>query len=98
MEMIKNNSNPEFLAQRRKVLQTDGSLKLGLLLISIGLGLLIGLAFDAIFDTEPAGVFISMLILGGLSLVFYHIYSESKNPINGEEYKSSVKDDIDEMV
>lgn len=53
---------------------SNNALKFGLLLLSIGLGLLIGIIFDNILDSEPAGVFVSILTLGGLSLIIYHFY------------------------
>ncbi|MBK8625007.1 MAG: hypothetical protein IPN86_05445 [Saprospiraceae bacterium] len=58
--------------------ESNRSLKFGLLLLSLGLGLLVGLFFDNIFDTEPAGVFVSIFAFGGLSLIFYHFYVEKK--------------------
>jgi len=70
--------------------ESYGSLKLGLLLLSIGFGLMIGLIFDSMFNTEPAGVFVSILILGGISLIFYHIYVSGK--------KKPEPDDVDEIV
>jgi len=56
---------------------SNRTLKLGLFLLSIGLGLLIGLVFDNYLGTEPAGVFVSILILGGISLIYYHRYVQT---------------------
>jgi F0F1-type ATP synthase assembly protein I len=72
--------------------ESNKSLKFGLFLLSIGLGLLTGLIIDNILDTEPAGVFVSILIFGGVSLIFYHIYVE------GKAKKSTPKTMEDEMV
>ena len=57
---------------------SNGALKIGLFLLSIGLGLLIGLIVDNILDSEPAGSFVSILVLGGFSLIIYHFYIEGK--------------------
>lgn len=67
--------------------ESNGALKLGLFLLAIGLGLLVGMIVDNILDTEPAGIFISILVLGGLSLILYHSYIEKnrKPDINGPE-------------
>jgi Flp pilus assembly protein TadB len=62
------------------------TLKLGLFLLSVGLGLLIGLIADKILGTEPAGSFISILILGGISLILYYSYIErNKNPLDANK-------------
>jgi DMSO reductase anchor subunit len=58
--------------------ESNGALKLGLFLLSIGLGLLIGLIVDNILNSEPSGVFVSILSLGGMSLIIYHFYIEGK--------------------
>lgn len=58
--------------------ESNGTLKLGLFLLSVGLGLLIGLIVDNILGTEPAGSFVSILVLGGMSLIIYHFYIEGK--------------------
>ncbi|MEY3419825.1 MAG: hypothetical protein RIR48_105 [Bacteroidota bacterium] len=57
---------------------SNGALKIGLFLLSIGLGLLIGLIVDNILGSEPAGSFVSILVLGGFSLIIYHFYIEGK--------------------
>ena len=59
--------------------ESNKSLKFGLLLLAIGLGLLVGIFFDHVFGSEPAGVFVSIFIFGGLSLIFYHFHVEGKN-------------------
>ena len=56
--------------------ESNSALKMGLFLLSIGLGLLVGLTVDRILNTEPAGTFISILTLGGISLILYHNYIE----------------------
>lgn len=58
--------------------ESNKALKFGLFFLSIGLGLLSGLIIDRILDTEPAAVFICMLIFGGISLIIYHTYVERK--------------------
>lgn len=65
--------------------ESNRSLKFGLFLLSIGFGLLIGLFFDNIFNSEPAGVFISIFICGGLSLIYYHFYLNTKSKNNQKE-------------
>ena len=57
---------------------SNGALKIGLFLLSIGLGLLIGLIVDNILGSEPAGSFVRILVLGGFSLIIYHFYIEGK--------------------
>jgi F0F1-type ATP synthase assembly protein I len=59
--------------------ESNSALKLGLFLLSIGLGLLVGLTVDNILDTEPAGVFVCILIFGGVSLILYHSYVSGKD-------------------
>ncbi|HQV66446.1 MAG: hypothetical protein KAX53_07245 [Saprospiraceae bacterium] len=58
--------------------ESNKSLKTGLFLLSVGLGLLAGMVIDNILDTEPAGVFVCILIFGGFSLIYYHNYVERK--------------------
>ncbi|MBK9256249.1 MAG: hypothetical protein IPM42_12240 [Saprospiraceae bacterium] len=74
-----------------KDVESYSALKLGLLLLSIGLGLMIGLIFDSMFGTEPAGVFVSILILGGISLIFYHSYVSGKQ-------KRELLQDVEDIV
>ncbi len=62
--------------------ESNKSLKTGLFLLSVGLGLLAGMVIDNILDTEPAGVFVCMLIFGGISLIYYHNYIERKGKSN----------------
>ena len=76
MELIKNGKNATIFDANKS--DSNGALKFGLLLLSIGLGLLIGLFYDQMFGTEPAGVFVCILILGGLSLIYYHRYIDQK--------------------
>lgn len=71
---------------------SNRTLKLGLFLLSIGFGLLIGLIFDHFLDTEPAGVFVSILILGGVSLIYYHRYIQSREPNIHPEVDKSHED------
>jgi F0F1-type ATP synthase membrane subunit c/vacuolar-type H+-ATPase subunit K len=57
------------------------TLKIGMLLIGIGLGIIAGAILDsaAVFPSEAAGYFSMVLIFGGLSLVlFYLIDRKSK--------------------
>ena len=77
MALIENDKTAQVFDTRSTDANT--ALKFGLLLLSIGLGLLIGLIFDNMLDTEPAGVFVSILTLGGLSLIIYHVYISAKN-------------------
>jgi hypothetical protein len=72
--------------------ESNKSLKFGLFLLSIGLGLLTGLIIDKILETEPAGVFVSIFIFGGISLIFYHLYVEGKN--KKVMLKDNIEDDI----
>lgn len=58
--------------------ESNKALKFGLFFLSIGLGLFVGLIFDNIQQTEPAGVFVCSFIFGGLSLIYYHNYVERK--------------------
>lgn len=67
--------------------ESNRSLKLGLLMLSIGVGLLVGLIIDSILDTEPAAVFICILICGGMSLVFYHHYIGAKSTTHPHPFK-----------
>jgi hypothetical protein len=58
--------------------ESNKALKFGLILLSIGLGLLVGLLVDRMLDSEPSGVFVSIFIFGGLSLIYYHNYVEGR--------------------
>ncbi len=70
--------------------ESNKALKFGLLLLSIGLGLLVGLIVDSILNTEPGGVFVSILIFGGISLIFYHIHISAKNKIRDNDPEEMV--------
>lgn len=67
--------------------ESNRSLKLGLFLLSIGIGLMIGLFIDRALQTEPAGVFVSILVCGGISLIYYHHYVETRQkfPKKGDD-------------
>jgi F0F1-type ATP synthase assembly protein I len=67
--------------------ESNKSLKTGLFLLSVGLGLLAGMVIDNILDTEPAGVFVCMLIFGGISLIYYHNYVERKGKASTKRMK-----------
>ena len=74
----------------------NSTLKIGLLFMSIGAGLLVGIFLDGIFNTHPACTFASIFIFGGFSLVYYHQYMSGK--IGGyENFKNDFKDD-DDMI
>ncbi|MBC7884645.1 MAG: hypothetical protein H7X99_04180 [Saprospiraceae bacterium] len=77
MALIKNEKTATIFNVNKS--DSNGALKLGLLLLSIGIGLLIGLLIDNALGTEPAATFVSILICGGISLIFYHNYVENKN-------------------
>jgi F0F1-type ATP synthase assembly protein I len=70
--------------------ESNSALKLGLFLLSIGLGLMVGLIVDNMLNTEPAGVFVCILIFGGVSLILYHSYVSGR-------MKDKTKE-IDEIV
>ena len=64
---------------------SNNALKLGLFLLSIGLGLMVGLMVDRVLASEPAGVFVSIFICGGISLIYYHTYIEKKGNRNDKD-------------
>lgn len=84
MEMIKNGVQelPSLSKHNKK---SYAALKMGLLLLSVGLGLMTGLLIDSALGTEPAATFISILIFGGVSLIFYYYYSEKMDGSNENE-------------
>ncbi|HRD06295.1 MAG: DUF6249 domain-containing protein [Saprospiraceae bacterium] len=72
----------------------NNALKMGLLFMSIGAGLLVGIFFDNLFHTEPACTFACIFIFGGFSLVYYHQYLHGK--IGGlDSFKNDYKDTDD---
>ena len=88
MELIKNGKTAKIFYENTS--DSNGALKLGLLLLSIGVGLLIGLLIDYTLSSEPAATFVSILICGGISLIFYHSYIERKNQYKQKEEESLV--------
>lgn len=72
----------------------NSALKWGLLFMSVGAGLLIGVFLDNIFDTHPACTFACIFIFGGFSLVYYHQHLNGK--LGGyESFKNDYKDTDD---
>ncbi len=72
--------------------ESNKALKFGLFMLSIGLGLMLGLIVDNALETEPAGVFVCILIFGGISLIIYHTY------IGRNSKNTGVLKDMDDMV
>lgn len=56
------------------------SLKLGMLMIGVGLGIIAGAIIEAagVFQEEAVGYFSMVFIFGGLSLVLFHIFDRDK--------------------
>ncbi|HMS99066.1 MAG TPA: hypothetical protein PLQ57_15910 [Saprospiraceae bacterium] len=52
----------------------NNTLKFGLLFMSVGAGLLVGIFLDKVFDSQPACTFACIFIFGGFSLIYYHQY------------------------
>jgi F0F1-type ATP synthase membrane subunit c/vacuolar-type H+-ATPase subunit K len=52
------------------------TLKIGMLLIGIGLGIIVGAILEsaAVFPSEEAGYFSMILIFGGLALVLFYLF------------------------
>lgn len=73
----------------------NSSLKIGLLLLSIGAGLLIGGTIDRIFNTEPAAAFSFIFMFGGYALIFYHrlISKQEIQNISKNTSKPGLNDD-----
>lgn len=86
MALIENNKDASIFAntvEDIKRQKTGSSLKVGLLFVGLGLGLILGVIIDTIFNCEPAGTFASMLVFGGLALIVYHLYE-----INSDNHKN----------
>ncbi len=72
-------------------------LKMGLLFLSIGAGLLIGRIIDGIFNSEPVGIFSCVFLLGGFALIYYHQYVNGKVDINLNKH-FKIDDEDDEIL
>ena len=81
MALIENNKDASIFQgaiEEISKVSKNNSLKYGLLLTGLGMGLIVGVIIDDLFDFEPAGTFASMLIFGGMSLIINH-FLENKN-------------------
>lgn len=75
MAIIERNLNPDMF----KTMQTTSvPLRLSLLLIGIGLGLLVGYALDQAFGMEEVAYFSMIFICGGLGLGLAYVIEEKK--------------------
>ncbi|HMS70133.1 MAG TPA: hypothetical protein PKD18_18435 [Saprospiraceae bacterium] len=86
MALLENNKDASIFANTVEEIKKEkgnSTLKVGLLFVGLGLGLIVGVIIDSFFDSEPAGVFSSMLVFGGMSLIVYHLYD-----INSDNHKN----------
>ena len=75
----------------------NAPLKMGLLLLSMGAGILVGSIIDSIFNSAPVGIFSCVFLLGGFALIYYHQYVSGKIDINlNRSYK--MDEDIDDEI
>ncbi|MBK8700111.1 MAG: hypothetical protein IPN29_11505 [Saprospiraceae bacterium] len=72
----------------------NSTLKFGLLFMSVGAGLLIGIFLDSVFNTEPACTFACIFIFGGFSLIFYHQYLNGRSSLNMPKEENGNDDDL----
>jgi hypothetical protein len=64
------------------------TMKIGLLLFSVGGGMLVGTIFSKAFGIDgPELVFACMMILGGLSLLYYYRSAKDSNEDFGNDFK-----------
>lgn len=77
MNMIDKGIDPSLFTSKAK--NTSGALRSSLLLVGSGIGLLMGLFLDRLFDMEQVGYFSMLLIFGGAGLGLSYIIEEKKN-------------------
>jgi hypothetical protein len=77
----------------------NSALKFGLLLLSVGMGILVGSMLDGIFNSEPKCTFSCIFMFGGMSLLYYHQYigSRQHNDYHETKAKTFMEDD-DELI
>jgi hypothetical protein len=80
MALIEKGADASLFNTGREGKSTFGwgkfTLKMGMLLIGIGLGIIAGAIFESaqVFPAEEAGYFSMILIFGGLALVLFYIF------------------------
>lgn len=79
MAMIEKGMDPSMIGGKPEPFR---SLRNGMFLVAIGLGLLLGHALDsAMFppeDDQPTAYFIMIMLCGGISLIAYHLMVRNK--------------------
>lgn len=75
LSMLEKGVNPNFNATG----STSGSLRVSLLLIGAGIGLLLGYFLDLQFDMEEVGYFSMLFLFGGIGLGLSYIIEENKS-------------------
>lgn len=75
-----------------------GSLKLGLVALAGGVGLIIGSIIDGIFNSHSEiGTFSCLLIFGGMALIYYYRHFADKEEIENRSFENPYEEE-DEMV
>ncbi len=78
MAMIEKGVDPKLFTVEKKPLNTSWSLRVALLLIGAGVGLLLGHLLDRSYDMEAVAYFSMLFICGGVGLGASYIIEESK--------------------
>jgi hypothetical protein len=78
MAMIEKGVDPQLFTVKRKPLNTSWSLRVALLLIGAGVGLLLGHFLDRSYDMEEVAYFSMLFICGGLGLGASYLIEERK--------------------
>ena len=75
MAIIDKGLSPDLF---KKESSASGTLRAALLLIGIGIGFLMGVWLDRVFDLEEVGYFSMLFIFGGLGLGMAYLIEEKK--------------------
>jgi len=78
MAMIEKGVDPKLFTGERKPLSTSWSLRVALLFIGAGVGLLLGHFLDRSYDMEEVAYFSMLFICGGLGLAASYLIEERK--------------------
>lgn len=76
MTLIEKGMTIDVFEKKKRSTSRFSALKLGMLLLTGGIGLLVGNILAGIFNTDPElPVFTSLMIFGGLGLMYYYKYT-----------------------
>lgn len=93
MTLIEKGVTAQVFEKRSRTTSRFSALKFGLVLLTGGIGLMVGNIIASIFNADEAlCTFTSLMIFGGLGLVGYYVYTSKFDELEPNDYDEKIVD------